>query len=78
MSNDRPVPVKCWEKFLKHRNCKFKSIKASHHKWRCDGCIRSIMFWGNEKEIPFGHIKTNLVSMDVPKADFWAWVKDNC
>lgn len=78
MSNDRPVSTKCWTNFLKHKNCIYKSTEASHHKWRCEGCIRSIIFRGDEKEIPFGHIKTNLTSMDVSKEDFWQWVKDNC
>lgn len=78
MSNDRPVPTKCWRNFLKHNGCEYKSTEASHEKWRCKQCLRSIIFWGSEKEIPFNHIKTNLATMNVPKADFWAWVKINC
>ena len=77
MSNDRPVPIKCWIKFLQSKECVYKSTEASHHKWRCKGCIRSIIFWGDEKEIPFGHVKTNLTSMNVSKG-VWQWVKDNC
>ncbi len=78
MGNDRPVPTKCWEKFLKSKDCYYKSTEASHDKWRCKGCIRSIIFWGNQKEIPFAHIKTNLTSMNISKEEFWNWIKENC
>lgn len=78
MGNDRPISTKCWEKFLKSKDCQYKSTEASHDKWRCKGCIRSIIFRGNEKEIPFAHIKTNLVTMDISKDVFWKWVKENC
>lgn len=78
MSNDRPVPTKCWENYLKFNNCYYKSTEASHDKWCCKGCIRSIIFRGNEKEIPFAHIKTNLVTMNISRDVFWKWVKENC
>jgi hypothetical protein len=78
MGNDRPIKVKCWEAFLKFRGCNYHSTEASHDKWKCPGCFQSIIFWGNKKEIPFAHIKTNLATMKVDKADFWAWVNANC
>ncbi len=78
MGNNRPVKIKCWERFLISQGCSFKSTEASHHKWRCPKCIRSIIFRGAEKEIPFAHIATNLASMGVSKEEFLVWVKDNC
>lgn len=78
MGNDRPIKVKCWEKFLESQGCEFARQKASHHIWRCPNCIRSVIFRGAEKEIPFAHITTNLSSMGVEKSIFLAWVKDNC
>ncbi len=78
MGNDRPIKVSCWEKFLKSKDCSFVSNEASHTKWKCPGCFRSIIFWGNKKEIPFSHIKTNLTTLKVSTSDFWDWVKVNC
>lgn len=78
MGNDRPVKVKCWEKFLKSKDCYYKSTEASHDKWRCPNCVRSIVFRGAKKEIPFAHISSNLSSMGVPKEEFLGWVKENC
>ena len=79
MGGDRPIRVKCWEKFLKSKGYTFKSKKGtSHDKWRCPGCIMSITFRGSEKEIPFAHIKTNLETMSVSADDFRDWVKNNC
>lgn len=37
-----------------------------------------LYFWGNQKEIPFAHIKTNLTSMNISKEEFWNWIKENC
>lgn len=78
MGGYRPIPTKCWEKFLESKNCTPKSINSSHHKWRCPGCFQSIIFWGNKKEVPFAHITTNLKTMGVDKTEFLLWIKDNC
>ena len=78
MGSFRPIPTKCWVEFLKSRNCIPNSINSSHHKWKCPGCFQSIIFWGNEKEIPFAHISTNLKTMGVSKAEFLIWAKENC
>lgn len=79
MGGDRPIRVKCWEKFLISSGCVFKSKKGtSHDKWRCPGCIQSIVFRGSDKEIPFAHIKTNLTTMDITPDVFREWVKKNC
>lgn len=78
MGNNRPIKVKCWEKFLLSLNCNFKSISGSHHKWRCPNCVQSIIFRGAEKEIPFAHISTNLITIGIEKDFFLQWVKENC
>jgi len=78
MGNDRPVKVSCWEKFLKSCNCKYASTSASHHKWKCPSCFQSIIFRGAEKEIPYAHIKTNLMTMKIDKEVFLKWVAENC
>lgn len=78
MGTDRPIRVSCWVKFLESKGCSPKSINASHHKWKCPGCFQSIIFWGDKKEIPFAHIKTNLLTMKVDKQDFFKWTAENC
>jgi hypothetical protein len=79
MGSYRPIKTKCWESFLIYKGCHFKDNDGtSHHKWRCPNCIRSIIFRGAEKEVPFAHINSNLKSMGVPKEDFLDWVAENC
>lgn len=78
MSNYRPIPTDCWVKFLKLKKCEPKSVKASHHKWRCPGCIRSIIFWENKKDMPFSHVASNLQSMGIAKEEFLSWLAENC
>ena len=77
MGNSRPVKVKCWRAFLKSRGCN-EVHGTRHEKWRCPGCIRSIMFRGAEKDIPFPHIKSNLDSMGFSVDKFWEWEAKNC
>ena len=78
MGGHRPIKTKCWEKYLEFRGCHYKSTSGSHHKWRCPGCFRSIIFRGAEKEIPFAHINTNLTTMGITKEEFLKWIKKNC
>lgn len=78
MGNWRPVKTSCWVRFLKSKGCKYKSTEASHDKWRCAGCTRSIIFRGKDKDIPSFHIEGDLKTMGIPKLDFWDWVKENC
>lgn len=77
MGNARPVTKKCWLKFLKAHGCRFESF-GKHEKWKCPGCFQSIMFRAADKEIPFAHVQTNLMTMGVPKAKFWDWIDKNC
>ncbi len=58
--------------------CFYNSTNASHHKWKCPGALRSVIFRGAEKEIPFAHIVTNLQTLGVSKKDFLSWVETNC
>ena len=76
--NDRPIPVKCWIAFLTSLGCVEKSVNASHHKWSCPGCLRSIIFRGAKKEIPRFHIRTNLKTLGVSNSDFNKWAAENC
>ena len=77
MGNDRPIKVKDWERFLKSKGCVFQSTEASHTKWKCPGCWRSIIFRASKKEIPFAHIKTNLDTLNVSKYELYAWLDSN-
>ncbi|RAI77583.1 hypothetical protein HMF3257_31700 [Spirosoma telluris] len=72
------IKVSCWIAFLKFKGCTYKSTEASHEKWRCPNCTRSIIFWGSKKEIPINHIFSNLRSMGVLKRDFTDWIAKNC
>ncbi len=74
----RPVSTKCWIKFLKSLDCHFKRQKSSHHVWYCPGTKRSVVFRGEEKEIPAFHIKTNLKTLEIDEVKFWEWIDKNC
>ncbi|MGJ1321457.1 hypothetical protein D3C87_1450940 [compost metagenome] len=78
MGNNRPVKVKCWEKYLISIGCTKKRIQSSHHHWGCPGCLRNIVLQGAEKDIPPFHIKTNLKSLGVNAEDFYKWAEENC
>lgn len=78
MGKYRPVKIKCWIKFLKSKGCFYQSTEASHDKWKCPGCTRSIIHREKDKDIPPFHIDRNLLSMNIDKAVFWNWVEENC
>lgn len=75
---NRPIPIKCWEAFLIYSQCEFKSNNGSHHKWKCPGCLRSVIFHGHKKEVPRFHINTCLATMGVSKNEFNNWSDKNC
>ena len=77
MSNYRPIKKKCWINFLKYKNC-IPSNGTNHVKWKCPNCLQSIIFRNGDKDIPFGHIKTNLSTMEITIEEFMNWVKENC
>ena len=76
--SNRPVPTKCWKKFLQSLKCYFKRQTSSHHIWRCPKAKRSIVFRGDDKEIPLFHIKTNLQTLGIMPDKFWKWIEENC
>ncbi|WP_304064336.1 hypothetical protein [Pedobacter glucosidilyticus] len=78
MGNNRPIKTKCWIKFLEFKNCKYISTEASHDKWKCPGCLRSIIHRQKDKEIPAFHINSNLITMGISKDEFLEWIKENC
>ena len=73
----RPVKISLWVRFLESKGCKYVSTKASHDKYKCPGCTRSIIHRENDKDIPALHIHTNLKSMGIDKNEFWKWIEDN-
>lgn len=75
---NNPVPIKCWEKFLKSHNCTFKKNNGSHHIWSCPNSIRPIVFWGHKKEVPRFHVKNNLRDLGLDNSYFTDWAKKNC
>jgi len=78
MSSNRPVQTTCWIKFLKSKKCFYKSTEASHVKWKCPDCLRSIIYREKDKEIPFFHIQSNLKTMKISVKEFWDWAAKNC
>ena len=75
---NKPISIKCWEKFLTSQNCHFVRIRGSHHNWKCPNCSRTIIFRGSKKEIPRFHINTNLKTMGISIKDFNEWIDKNC
>jgi len=75
---NNPVPIKCWEAYLKFCKCFFDRQDGSHHHWKCPNCWRTITFWGHKKEVPRFHIRTCLKTMGKTQTEFNRWVKDNC
>lgn len=76
-SSPPPIKTSCFTKFLQSRGC-FEVQGTNHRKWKCPGAFRSITFDRGTKEIPFLHVKTNLINIGVTLSEFKAWSKDNC
>ena len=77
MGSTSPIKTSCFTKFLEYKNCK-PAKGTKHAKWRCPGCLRSIMFDRSTKEIPYLHVQTNLRNLGVTMKDFKNWAKENC
>jgi len=77
MGTDRPIPTKCWEKFLAARGYHLERTSSSHDQWVKDG-YRTIPVWGNKKEIPFFHIKTSCRSIGCNVHQVHEWIQKNC
>lgn len=79
MGNFRPIPTKCWTKFLEHHGWKFTGrINGSHHIYKKTGAIRSIPVWSDKKEIPPSHIVQSLKTMGIDKKVAIDWFEKNC
>jgi hypothetical protein len=77
MGNFRPLPTKCWERFLIFHAFKQSRIAASHHQWTKKGC-RTIPVWGDEKQIPAFHLKTGCRTIGCTLEDLYKWAEENC
>jgi predicted RNA binding protein YcfA (HicA-like mRNA interferase family) len=77
MGNFRPLPTKCWEKFLTFKGFKYKRTESSHDLWTKPG-RRTIPVWGDEKEIPAHHLKTSCRTIGCDLNEVYEWAKGNC
>lgn len=77
MGNFRPIPTKCWEKFLRMLGYECVRTKGSHDQWVKKG-KRTVPVWGNEKQIPPMHLKTVCTSIGWTLEDFYKWADENC
>lgn len=78
MGNFRPLPLKCWEKFLTENGFIYHGrTKGSHDQWIKKG-KRTIPVWGDEKEIPAFHLKTGCRTIGIDLIDLYEWAKINC
>lgn len=74
-----PPPVKTSDfiKFLEHKGC-IEGKGTKHNKWKCPGCLRSIMFDRSKKDIPYLHVHSTIKNMGITMSIFKEWVKENC
>lgn len=77
MGNFRPLPTKCWEKFLTHKGYTKTRTKGSHDQWTKRGS-RTIPCWGSEKEIPAMHLRTSCRTMNIDLSVVYDWAMKNC
>lgn len=77
MGKAPPVPTRCFIKYLISIGCT-EDHGSRHAKWKCKGCLRSIIFDRNRKEIPYLHVHTNLKNLGKTMADFKKWANGNC
>ncbi len=77
MGNFRPLPLACWELFLRFKGFSPNRTKGSHHQWTKPG-HRTIPVWGNEKQIPAMHLKTGCFTIGLTLSDLYDWADINC
>lgn len=77
MGGTAPIRTKCWIKFLESKGC-YPARGTNHTKWKCPGCLRSIIFDRGQKDIPHVHVRTNLKNMGFSIVDFTKWMDENC
>jgi len=78
MGNYRPLPTKCWEKFLTEQGFKYIRTKASHDQWTKKGCLRTITLRSKDKDIPALHLKTSCRTIGVTMQFVYEWADVNC
>ncbi len=78
MGNYRPLPTKCWEKYLRSIGFNYARTKASHDQWTKKGCFRSITVRGKDKEVPALHLKTSSRTIGVSLETIYDWAEKNC
>jgi len=64
--------------FLAAHDCKYLRTNASHVHYKCPGCWRTITHREKDKDIPPGHLRTNLATMGMTLQYLYAWVDENC
>jgi predicted RNA binding protein YcfA (HicA-like mRNA interferase family) len=77
MGNFRPLPTKCWEKFLTLNGFKYVRTKGSHDQWTKKK-FRTIPVWGNEKQIPAFHLRSGCNTMGITMEELYKWADANC
>jgi predicted RNA binding protein YcfA (HicA-like mRNA interferase family) len=77
MGEYRPLPTKCWERFLAFKGYSYSRTRGSHDIWTKSNS-RSIPVWGDEKEIPAMHLKTSCRTIGVLLDELYNWAKENC
>ena len=77
MGNFRPLPTKCWEKFLSMQGFVYKRTTGSHDQWIKKG-FRTIPVWGDEKEIPAQHLKSSCRTIGCELDVLYNWAEKNC
>ncbi len=77
MGKFRPLPTKCWERFLEYKGYLYSRTVGSHDQWTKKGS-RTIPVWGNEKEIPAFHLRTSSKTIGCTIEDIYDWADNNC
>ena len=77
MGNFRPLPTKCWEKYLASLGYECVRTKGSHDQWVRKNS-RTIPVWGNEKEIPAFQLKCSCKTIGKTIQELYQWADQNC
>lgn len=77
MGNNRPLPTRCVENFLTSKGYSYQRTKGSHDQWVKKGS-RTIPVWGNSKEIPAMHLRTNCKTIGIGIEELYTWAEKNC
>lgn len=77
MGNFRPLPTKCFEAFLLFHGYVYDRTSSSHDQWTKKGS-RTIPVWGDEKEIPAQHLKSNCRTIGCTMSEMYSWADKNC